>query len=526
VADTSLIFNILARNKTGKAFRELSNTAKVAFAVAGVAAVKFGADSISAASDLAETRSKVGVIFGDQATAVEAFASRAGKALGQSEQSALDAAATFATFGKGAGLSGKDLTGFSTDLTTLASDMASFSNTTPEQAIEAIGAALRGESEPIRKYGVLLDDATLRNQALALGLVKTTKQALTPQQKVLAAQAAIMKQTTAAQGDFERTSGGLANQQRIMAAEFDNASAKLGSSLLPAATTFATFATSTLIPAFSGIIDFVTKNSDVILPLVGIVGTLVAGIKVWTIAQAALNIVLALNPIGLVVIAIAALVAGIVIAYQRSETFRNIVTAAWNGIKAAALGVVNWFKNTAWPVIKWVIDAVVGYYKFLWTTFSNVVKWILDKGATLSQWFRELPGKIGGFFSGIADTIKTPFRIAFNAIASLWNNTVGRLSFSVPSWVPGIGGNGFSMPTLPMLAKGGTAVSAGLALVGENGPELLRMPRGASVIPLDSNSGGTTSIVVNVTPAPGERAEESVPRAMRRTIFELGLGGI
>ena len=72
-----------------------------------------------------------------------------------------------------------------------------------------------GESEPIRNYGVLLDDATLRQEAFALGITKTTKDALTPQQKVLAAQSAIFKQTTDAQGDFARTSDSAANAQRI-----------------------------------------------------------------------------------------------------------------------------------------------------------------------------------------------------------------------------------------------------------------------------------------------------------------------
>ena len=101
-----------------------------------------------------------------------------------------------------------------------ASDLASARNTSTADAIQAISAGLRGESEPLRRYGVLLDDATLRQEALGLGIIKTTKEALTPQQKVLAAQSAIFKQTTDAQGDFARTSEGMANSQRTAAAEF------------------------------------------------------------------------------------------------------------------------------------------------------------------------------------------------------------------------------------------------------------------------------------------------------------------
>ena len=212
------------------------------------AAAGFLSDSIGAASDMGETISKVGVLFGDSADWVEKWAGTASTSLGQSKQQALDAAATFATFGKGAGLTGDELGEFSTNLASLASDMASFSNATPEEAIGAIGAALRGESEPIRAFGVLLDDATLREEALKLGLIETTKEALTPAQKVLAAQEAIYRQTTDAQGDFARTSGGLANQQRILAAQVENLKAKIGEKLLPVVLRLTQWANDKLIP--------------------------------------------------------------------------------------------------------------------------------------------------------------------------------------------------------------------------------------------------------------------------------------
>jgi uncharacterized protein (UPF0264 family) len=115
-------------------------------AAAGAMAIKIGVDAVKAASDLSETISKVGVLFGDTADDIEKFANGAASSLGQTKQQALDAAATFATFGKAAGLSGKDLSKFSIDFVKLSSDLASFNNTSPEQAINAIGSALRGES--------------------------------------------------------------------------------------------------------------------------------------------------------------------------------------------------------------------------------------------------------------------------------------------------------------------------------------------------------------------------------------------
>ena len=224
-----------------------------AAAAAGAMAIKIGIEAVKAASDLNETISKVGVLFGDTAKDIEKFANGAATSLGQTKQQALDAAATFATFGKSAGLSGKDLGKFSTDFVKLASDLASFNNTSPEQAINAIGSALRGEAEPLRAYGVLLDDASMRQAALELGIIKTTKEALTPQQKVLAAQALIFQQTSAAQGDFERTSDGLANKTRILTAQLENVKTTIGSALLPIVVEIATFISEKATPIFESL---------------------------------------------------------------------------------------------------------------------------------------------------------------------------------------------------------------------------------------------------------------------------------
>ena len=226
---------------------KLSSTALL---TVGAGAVAVGTKIISglrpaadAASDLNEAVAYGQTVFGDSFGAVDKFATGAAEKIGQSRREAIAGATDFATLGKAAGLAGDDLAGFSTDLVTLASDLASARNTSTADAIQAISAGLRGESEPLRRYGVLLDDASLRQEALALGIIKTTKEALTPQQKVLAAQSAIFKQTSDAQGDFARTSDGMANSQRIAAAEFENAKAKLGEGLTPVITGAAKAAT-------------------------------------------------------------------------------------------------------------------------------------------------------------------------------------------------------------------------------------------------------------------------------------------
>ena len=216
--------------------------------------IRYGLEGIDLASDLAETRDAVAEIFGSAATGIEKFASTANTQLGQTQQQALDAAKTFGAFGLSAGLSGGELTGFTTELVTLASDLAAFNNTDVDTAIQAIGAALRGESEPIRQYQVLLDDATLKARALEMGIYDGNG-ALTQQQRVLAAQSEIFAQTAVQQGNFLKTSDNLAGQQKILAASFAEAQTKLGTSLLPTMLLFTTLANDTLVPALNDVVE-------------------------------------------------------------------------------------------------------------------------------------------------------------------------------------------------------------------------------------------------------------------------------
>lgn len=235
-----------AENKTKKFETNVSKSSgKMAksFAAVGIAAgamaVKIGLDAVKSASNLSEEISKSNVIFGKSAQAIQAFSKSADTALGLSQVEALKAASTFATLGKSAGLTGVDLTKFSRKSVTLAADLGSFYNTSPEDAILAIGSALRGEAEPIRKYGVLLSAAALDQAALnyesknGVTLERDKKGNLTETSKVLARYEIIMAQTTDAQGDFSRTSDGLAAQQKILKATLENTRAELGTKLLP-----------------------------------------------------------------------------------------------------------------------------------------------------------------------------------------------------------------------------------------------------------------------------------------------------
>lgn len=209
--------------------------------------------AIQAASDLEENTTKISVIFGEASRAVTDFAKTAAREIGQSQNQVLAAAGTFGTFGKAAGLAGDQLATFTNDFITLSADLASFNNTTPDEAINAIGAALRGEAEPLRRFGVLLNDATLKAAAFELGIFDGSG-ALTAQQKILAAQKVIYEQTGDAQGDFGRTSDGLANQQRILSAQFENVKTKIGELLIPVFKKLVKFLNDEVLPAIDQVI--------------------------------------------------------------------------------------------------------------------------------------------------------------------------------------------------------------------------------------------------------------------------------
>lgn len=199
-------------------------------------ATEYIGDAIGAASDLAESTSKAQVVFGEGADEIEDWASRGAKAFGLSRQAALEAAGTYGNLFQAFGFGQTQAAGMSRRLVELAADLASFNNTSIEDALAALKSGLSGETEPLKRYGIALSDARMRQELMAQG-VTDLGATLTPLQKTTAAYALVLKDSALAQGDFGRTSDGLANSQRILEAEMANAQATLGEKLLPIMTT-------------------------------------------------------------------------------------------------------------------------------------------------------------------------------------------------------------------------------------------------------------------------------------------------
>jgi len=173
-----------------------------------------------------------------------------------------------------------------------------------------------------------------------------------------------------------------------------------------------------IIGAFKDAVGFIIRFKDFLIPLVaGLVAYKAAVVvigavtKAWAAIQALLNVALTANPIGIVVAAIAALVAGIVIAYNKSETFRNIVQAAWTGIKAAVSGVWNFLKTT-------VFDALVTVFKTVGAVVTGFWKNIVSPAF---NGIKAVAGFMWEVVSDIFNNWKKAFQVAAAVATALWH---------------------------------------------------------------------------------------------------------
>ncbi len=193
-------------------------------------------DVTGKASDLSESVNKAQIVFGQQFSGIKKFAEGAADSIGLSEGQALAAAGTFGSMFKGLGIQGPIVQSMSKQVLQLGADLASFNNLDVNESLDALLSGLKGESEPLmRQFGIVLDEATLKQKAMDMGLVSSTKGTLPAAIRTQAIYAAILERTKDAQGDFARTSDGLANSTRILKAGWQDITTTLGNFFVPIA---------------------------------------------------------------------------------------------------------------------------------------------------------------------------------------------------------------------------------------------------------------------------------------------------
>lgn len=172
--------------------------------------------------------------------------------------------------------------------------------------------------------------------------------------------------------------------------------------------------------------DWTSMLGGVLSGLVGIVGAVTAVQWLWNIAMTA-------NPIGIVIVAIGALIAVIVLIATKTDWFQRLWRNIWSKISGPVTNAWSNIRSTTVKVIAIIVTVI-----------------------------QKIPNMVKKAFSSLARIITGPFRSAFGAIKALWNSTIGGFSFSIPSWVPGIGGASFSIPSM---AVGGDVLRSGLAMI-------------------------------------------------------------
>lgn len=520
-------------DKAGRGFGDAFKGAITAAAsgFAGAAIFNFAKGSIAAASDLNETASKSATIFGDAATGIQEWASDAATGFGQTQQQALDAAATFGNLFVQLGVGSDTAAGMSTSLVELASDFASFHNASPQEAVEALTAAFRGEYDAVQRFVPTINAAAVEQKALAMTGKETTS-ALTEQEKALAAQALLMEGAGEAAGDFDRTSDSLANRQRTLAAQFGDVQARLGAQLLPAMTSLAGVLSERVLPAVEGAVRFFRELPGPVQAVAGglaglavvgggaaiVTGKVADGVKstldvatkagpalrgvassasslasgaasgasalaAWgrsaatsavnaarataafvaqkaaMVAQAVaakataaaqwlINAAMAANPITLVVVAIAALVAGLVLAYQRFEPFRAVVDAVAGALRDGLAWAIN-FVVDHWKTLLAILTGPVGvaillvitHFDTLKAAITGAASWVGEKIGQLVGFIVELPGRIAGAVAGAATwllqtgiDVVTGLVAGYLSVLGTVTSTLGELAGQVVEW--------------------------------------------------------------------------------------------
>lgn len=234
--------------------------------------------------------------------------------------------------------------------------------------------------------------------------------------------------------------------------------------------------------------SFVKSAASAVASAIATAATTVAT-QVAAAAQWVWNIAMLANPIGLVIAAVVLLIGVIVLIATKTTWFSDLWEWIWGKIGDPVKATWDWIKSASEAVWNGLVKGVT----WVRDMFGAVWKWIASSATSYFQTVLSIPGKIANAFSSVANAILSPFRTAFNGIARAWNNSVGRFSFSVPDWVPGIGGKGWSIPNMPTLATGGDVMRSGLAFIHKG--ERITPASAVGLVPDKSSGSGGSSAV-------------------------------
>lgn len=433
----------------------MGNVLADAFKSASSGVLDLAKNSIQLASDLTEVQNVVDTTFGKDAGKINKWAKEAKNSFGMSELSAKKFNGTMGAMLKSMGLTQDQIYDMSTSMVGLAGDFASFYNLGHEEAFEKIRSGISGETEPLKQLGINMSVANLEAFALSQGIDKTYDSMSQAEQATLRYNY-LMSVTKDAQGDFAKTSDSFANQQRILALNFDELSAKIGEKVLPILNDLII-----KINSFVSDSDGLLEKIKEIIPYLESIGVIVLSWKIGstlqaivkgfqeaklslalfsmeakgvTLAQAALNgtltvtetivalltgkitlmelatgllskaqmtlnAVMSANPIMLIVTAVGLLVAGFLYLWNTSEGFRNFWIGLWEGLVKVVSNVVDWIKKNWKSLALMLVNPFAGSFKLLYDNFDGFREFVDNIVNDVKEFFQNLVDSIVTFFT-------------------------------------------------------------------------------------------------------------------------------
>lgn len=472
-----------------------------------------GGAALKQASDLQQAAGAVDSVFGKQSGKIHKLAKEAAGSVGLARSEYSNLAAVLGSQLGNLGVAQDQLVGKTDSLVKLGGDLAATFGGTTADAVSALSALLRGETDPVERYGVSIKQADIAARLAAKGQDKLTGKQLQAA-KTQATLELLNRQTAKAQGQRAREAGSEAQAREVAMARLKNAGASLGAVLLPIAAAIAT--------QLGRVAAVVENNRAAFVALIGVAGGLAAtvyavngaiaaytavskvaraAVIVFRNAQLALNIAMAANPVGVVIALVIALVAGIVLAYKKSKTFRNIVDAAMRGagkaVRAAVdvvRSLVTWVKTNAPRGIAALKTAFVYYLRLA----TAPIRTARDVVRSLYTWIRtNLPSAVAW--------AKTKAVNAFNAISSPIRTALGYVQDLV-EWIkkikiPSLGGLRGAVGGVFGFSSAGAGAARSLVA-----PSTARTLVGARSLSSSSSSssrraGAGAAVVINVNGA-------------------------
>ena len=416
--------------------------------------------SVKAFSDLQETINKVDVSFGNSSGVVKAWAQDSIKSMGLAKQSALDAAALYGDMGTGMGQTQAEASKMSMGLTQLGADMASFKNVSFERAQTALAGVYTGETEALKGLGVVMTQTNLEEFAATKGITKKLS-AMNQQELVQLRYNYLLEKTKNAQGDFARTSDGLANKTRMSGERMKELSAEIGEKLAPIM--------NKLLDTGNKVLDFFSKLSEsqvnailivvavvaALGPLLMVIGNLITVVKALNVAF----MFLAANPIILAITAIIVVIALLAFLIIKNwDKIKGFFIGLWDTVKKAFDSFISWvsgvfspiidgiiqawqaivgFFTGMWEAIKGVFNAIVGFFQKWGLTILAVIFWpfSLAIGLIIMFWepikafFAGVWAFIVGVFTPVVAFFSAIFSGAWNIIKAIWSGVVAYFTF-------------------------------------------------------------------------------------------------